>query len=177
MVGRKHTQLFSLWRNMLKRCYCASVVARHPTYTACKVASDWHNFQVFGDWAVDQLGYGVEGYQLDKDLLVRDNKLYSPGTCVFLPSQINSLLVSCQATRGEYPVGVHFDKSRGNFQAYLTEFGKRVHLGRHSTPEVAFLAYKKAKEAHLKVVADMYKDQIDERAYKALITYEVRIND
>jgi hypothetical protein len=174
---KKHTYLFGLWRNMLKRCYCEAVIARHPTYAGCSIAAGWHDFQIFGDWAVSQVGYGVDGFELDKDLLVRDNKMYGPDTCVFVPHHINSATIGCNSARGEYPKGVHFDKSRGNFQAYHTEFCKRVHLGRHSTVEKAFAAYKVAKEQYIKVLAGMYKDQIDERVYNALLAYEVRIND
>ena len=41
----------------------------------------------------------------------------------------------------------------------------------------AFNAYKQAKEAHLKELAAKWKSQIDERAYLALINYEVHIDD
>ena len=45
------------------------------------------------------------------------------------------------------------------------------------TPEEAFLAYKKDKEAYIKDVANKWKDKIDPRAYEALMNYEVEITD
>ena len=46
----------------------------------------------------------VDGWQLDKDL-VGDGKLYSPDTCVFVPSWVNSFASNCTAARGENPIG------------------------------------------------------------------------
>lgn len=37
--------------------------------------------------------------------------------------------------------------------------------------------YEVAKEAYVKQVAEKYKDQLDPRAYQALINYEVNEND
>ena len=124
-----------------------------------------------------QIGFGNEGWHLDKDILVKGNKVYSPETCCFVPVELNSLLVNSRATRGEFPVGVYYDVSRSKFQSYIRMHGKRKHLGRFVTPEEAFYAYKQAKEAYIKEVAELYKDQIDIRVYEALMKYEVDIND
>lgn len=45
------------------------------------------------------------------------------------------------------------------------------------TPELAFQAYKQAKEAFIKQQAEKWKDRIDIRAYEALLRYEVLITD
>jgi hypothetical protein len=50
-------------------------------------------------------------------------------------------------------------------------------IGYYDTPEQAFLAYKTFKEFYIKQVAEQYKSQIDPRAYKALLEYEVNIED
>ena len=41
----------------------------------------------------------------------------------------------------------------------------------------AFNAYKTAKESFVKEQAEKWKGQIDERAYEALMNYEVSIDD
>ena len=87
------------------------------------------------------------------------------------------MLVNSRATRGEFPVGVYHDASRSKFQSHIRMHGKRKHLGRFVTPEEAFQAYKQAKEAYIKEVANKWKDQIDSRVYEALMNYEVDIND
>ena len=54
---------------------------------------------------------------------------------------------------------------------------RQKHLGSFNCPMKAFSVYKKAKEAYIKQVAEQYKDVIDPRAYKALLEYEVNIED
>ena len=52
-----------------------------------------------------------------------------------------------------------------------------IHLGLFKTEIEAFNAYKTAKENYLKELAEKWKSKIDERAYNALMNYEVSIND
>lgn len=47
-----------------------------------------------------------EGRALDKDFLVEGNKVYSPSTCVFLPSKLNTFIITRGNARGQYPLGV-----------------------------------------------------------------------
>ena len=55
--------------------------------------------------------------------------------------------------------------------------GKQEYLGCFKTELEAFNAYKTAKESFVKEQAEKWKDKIDERAYKALMDYEVSIDD
>ena len=87
------------------------------------------------------------------------------------------LLTKRDNARGEYPVGIYFHKARGKFTAQLNINGKKKFLGYFNTPEEAFQAYRVAKEAHIKAVAEKWKDQLDGRVYLALMNYEVNIYD
>ena len=53
----------------------------------------------------------------------------------------------------------------------------RHHIGNYHTEEEAFCAYKKFKEEYIKCVANEYKDLIPNKLYKAMMEYEVEIND
>ena len=146
------------------------------------VCTDWINFQSFAAWCESQEFFNAKdgngkSYQLDKDILVKGNKIYSPDTCCFIPSQINSLFSHVKSSKGEYPVGVSYVKGRGNFHAYYSKNGKRVNLGHFKTPEQAFQAYKKAKESHIRFMANLWKGRIDDKVYQALMSYEVHIDD
>ena len=55
--------------------------------------------------------------------------------------------------------------------------GKQEFLGYFNTEIEAFNAYKKAKESFVKEQAEKWKGKIDERAYDALMNYEVEIDD
>ena len=55
--------------------------------------------------------------------------------------------------------------------------GKSEYLGSFNTEIEAFNAYKVAKEAFVKEVAEKWKSQIDKRAYDSLMNYTVEITD
>jgi hypothetical protein len=85
----KITKAYSVWRSMLQRCYDEKVHRQFPNYIGCSVAVEWHDFQVFAEWF--EVNYPKDGkdYQLDKDHLVKGNKIYSADTCCFLTLQQN----------------------------------------------------------------------------------------
>lgn len=120
---------------------------------------------------------GIEFYDLDKDLLIRGNRVYSPSTCCFVPRGINGLLVKRDKMRGEYPIGVSYHKKGKKFQAKVNRFGVTEYLGLYPTEYEAFLVYKDAKESHIKNTAEDWRDHIDGKVYQALINYEVLITD
>ena len=172
----KHTKCYDAWVNMLMRCYDPKYQEKNPTYKGCTVCKEWHNFQVFAEWYYSHY-YELENERmnLDKDILYKGNKIYSADTCVFIPSSINTLFIKSNKIRGELPIGVY--KDRNKFGAGLRKGNRRIYLGTFNTPEEAFLAYKQAKEAYVKEVTEKYKGQIDNRAYEAMMNYEVEITD
>ena len=176
-VDGKHIMEYDLWKGMLRRCFSEKFKQRRPTYKDVTCSKEWLLIASFIEDVSKMKGYDLEGWQLDKDILVKGNKLYSKDTCCFVPHEVNSLLVKCDKARGEWPVGVSFDKSRRMFMASLSINGKMKHLGLFPTAEEAFQAYKLAKEDQIKVVAEKWKDQLDERVYQALLKYTVSVDD
>lgn len=174
-IAGKATPEYDMWSNMLKRCYDDTVQNKRPTYKGCTVHESFKNFQKFMEWAEKQIGFGVHGYQLDKDILSGGNLIYSPEICVFIPSALNNLVISCNARRGTLPIGVY--KCDQKFKAAVRIDGKYTHLGVHDTAEDAFNAYKIAKEQNIKRLANIYRDSIDGRVYNTLMEYTVDIND
>ena len=183
-INGKNTKCYITWYSMLKRCYDSKYHKRYPTYIDCEVCEEWLCFQNFAEWYYNNY-YEVKGERmaLDKDILCKGNKIYSYKTCVFVPERINSLFVKCDKTRGEYPVGVCYDKTLGEFIAYCSTYDfeenkiKRKYLGLYDTPQKAFEVYKQFKERNIKEVADNYKEQIPYKLYDVLYNYEVDIND
>lgn len=170
---------YRTWHNMIKRCYDPSIHEGHPTYKECLVCEEWHCFATFEEWFNKACRY--EDWCLDKDILVKGNKIYSPETCCFVPNEINTLFTKRQKHRGKTPIGVHYCKPQRRFKecykAFLTKGKENGYIGTFATPEEAFNAYKVAKEAWIKEVADKWKDQLDPKVYKAMCEYQVEITD
>ena len=177
-VNGVKTKEYELWRDMLKRCYSDTYQKKRPTYEGCKCSDNFLHYEYFYEWCHKQVGFNNEGWHLDKDLLIKGNKVYSEDSCVFIPAEINSLLIKSTASRGEHLIGVHWSNTNKAFRARVCKNkGKREHLGFFDTELEAFNAYKKAKEAFVKEQANKWKGEVDERAYNALMNYEVSTND
>ena len=170
------TKEYKLWADMLIRSYDEKLHQRQPTYLNCETSREFLSFSKFRDWCQNQIGFNQPKFELDKDLLEKGNKEYHPDKCVFIPREINSSLRTRKKMRGDLPVGVSLSQS-GSFMAMMNLGSAKKYLGSLSTPEQAFQAYKHAKENHIKLLAEKYPDQIDPRAYEALLNYKVEITD
>ena len=178
MINGVRTKEYGLWVRMLERCYSDSFKKKNPTYIDCEVSDKFKNYEYFYEWCHNQVGFGNNGWHLDKDLLAKGNKVYSESTCVFLPSEINTILVKCTASRGEHLIGVCWSKTHKAFKAQVSKNkGRSEHLGFFNTEIEAFKAYKTAKESFVKEQANKWKGKIDPRAYNALMNYKVEITD
>lgn len=178
----KLTKCYRTWYNMLMRCYDEKCQEKNPTYVDCFVCDEWLNFQNFAKWYYENY-YEIEGeiMCLDKDILVKGNKMYSPKTCIFVPQSINSLFIKRQNDRGKSIIGStphhgKYEVSCGIFNS-KTGKSKQKYLGLYNSEKEAFEVYKQFKEQYIKEVADYYKEQIPTKLYDALYNYEVEITD
>ena len=168
---------YDLWKDMFFRCYSNSFKNKCSTYKDCVLSDNFKYFSYFKVWCSRQVGFNQEGWQLDKDILIKGNKIYSEDTCCFVPKEINMLFVKSNTRRGVYPIGVSYRKDRNKYRAMISNGNTSQFIGHFNTPEEAFYAYKGVKEAYIKDVANKWKDQIDARVYEALMNYQVEITD
>lgn len=174
MTPRSYTRAVKYYWGMMSRVAPGgSQQIKRPLYA--NASCTFVDFQEFAEWCQDQIGY-TSGFQLDKDLLVKGSKVYSKDTCVFIPQQLNTLLIKRDRGRGEFPLGVC--RAGNQFMAQCSVgVGRQEYLGVFGTPESAFAAYKVFKEDYIKQQANKWRSQIDVRAYEALMSYEVLITD
>ena len=173
----KKCPIYYAWVRMFERCYSKKFHRINPTYIGCTVSDEFKDYSKWREW-YDNYQYKYDGWHLDKDLLIKGNKVYSENTCVFLPHEINQILVKRTVSRGKYLIGVCWSKTNKAFVAQVRKNkGKQEYLGFFNTEIEAFNAYKQAKEAFIKEQADKYKDMLDHRAYSALQNYVVNIDD
>lgn len=167
---------YNTWYHLIQRCHNPRDLKRNPTYKDCVICEEWRYFSVFKTWFDEHC---VVGYELDKDIIKKGDKVYSTEFCCFVPHAINCLFIKSNAARGKYPIGVFWRERDKCFNASCCVYGKNIYLGSFKTPELAFNAYKKAKEAYIKKVACQYflDDKITLRVFHALMDYVVLITD
>jgi hypothetical protein len=170
-------KVYSSWKSMLARC-CDIKSQMNPkniSYIDCSIIEEWHNFQNFAKWYEENWKPWMDNtWQLDKDILVKGNKVYSPETCCFVPKEINAIFSSLLKNRS-CVVGVVREGKK--FKSEIRCNNIRKYLGTFNTPEEAFQVYKTAKEKYIKEVADKWKDQITDKVYQAMYNYKIEITD
>ena len=157
---------YKTWTNMIKRCYSIKTQNNQPTYIGCTVSDEWLTFSVFKKWMESQYW---EGKQLDKDLLVEGNKVYSPETCVFVTRMVNNFTTDRGNDRGEFLIGVIWYKPIEKFISQCSNpfTKKKENLGYFTSEQEAHEAWTKRK---LELAYELAAIQTDTRVAKALIS-------
>ena len=179
----EHRKCSSVWSDMLKRCYYKGVVdtrskgvgSNRYQNLSVKVCDEWMNMQTFAEWFYNQKR--EDQWHLDKDIINPGSKVYCPENCVFIPAEINTVLVTCNARRGDLPLGVSREKRDGRFRVIVSRGPRKglIYQGGFSTPEEAFLWYKRHKEEVIRSVAQEHFDSgnIQRNVYDSLMNWEV----
>ena len=157
---------FGIWCGMIDRVYNEEKRSKYETYSDCIICDEWQNYQIFREW-YDKEFYqvGTERMHLDKDILVKGNKFYSPDTCLIVPQRINMLFLQ-KPNKYNLPSGI----SPMANNRYRAEYnGKKV--GNYDTLEEAIQAHDNEKRKAIKKVADEYKQVIPDKVYKALLAW------
>lgn len=167
---------YKSWFNMFRRCYDTKFLKREPSYIRCEVSKEWIYYKNFKIWYNENF-YKVddEEMNLDKDILMKGNKIYSPNTCIFVPKKINAIFTKRDYPNKSLPIGVYMNGNRYAARMYFN--GKQKFLGNFNTIDEAFNCYKENKETYIKEIAEEYKNKIPMKLYKAMINYKVEIND
>lgn len=142
LSGESFCPFYKRWSDMLKRCYSVKSKETRPTYSECTVCDEWLTFSNFKAWMEKQ---DWEGKQLDKDILVEGNTVYSPESCIFVPMKVNNFF------KGLKTNAVYFDVDRNKYRVSVNN----VYVGRYDTEEKALLAYSEAKR--LKIIELAYE--------------------
>lgn len=177
-IDGEHTTAYKKWRSMIVRCYDEKYSNAHPTYKDCIVCEEWHNYQNFAKWFEDNY-YEIPGeiMDLDKDILIEGNKIYSPETCVFVPQSLNKIFNHKKNKKSGLPIGVKRDGKR----FYATCGNGRnneIYCGRFDTAEEAFyLGYLPMKRKIADEKINNYKEYLPTKLYDKLINYEIKMHE
>lgn len=177
------TKEYSIWRSILERSFVEKIKEKQPSYKDVTCCNEWINFENFYEWLHSQPNfdkwYNGKRWAIDKDILFKGNKIYSPKTCCIVPQNVNCLFLKRDAARGEYPIGVRYEGGKFKAVCQNSITGKTEELGSYSTVEEAFKAYKTFKECIIKQVAqnEYEAGNIAENCYYAMLNYEVEFDD
>lgn len=155
---------YKAWVGIIDRSFCKNLKTKHPTYINVTMCKEWECFQVFTKWYIENYPSHISDikFQLDKDLLQQgiENKIYSPETCVFLPSKINLFMTNIRKNNTTGFTGVSYEKDTNKYRAIINDFetGKAIHLGRFSTPEEASQAYQTARAINAEKAKQYLRD-------------------
>lgn len=125
---------YEAWKNMLRRCYEKAWKDKRPSYSGSSVSDEWLKFSTFKRFYDENF---VDGYVLDKDLLKYGNKMYSSGSCVFIPQELNKFITFNKKTKGECPIGVCKRSDGKAYCAAISINGKTKHMGSYKTSDQA----------------------------------------
>lgn len=150
------------WSDMLRRCYSKAYHKDKPSYVDCTVCPEWLTFSNFKSWMEKQ---DWEGKALDKDLLIKGNKVYSPETCLFISPEVNQFLNSGGGENGLLR-GVTWREDKGKYLAQCGNKRRNAYIGLFDTEHAAHEAYNRRKFELAKSLAD---GQDDYRVANALI--------
>lgn len=175
-INRKNTKEYEKWSGMIDRCY--NITGRNPTYENCEVCNEWLNFQNFAEW-YEKNYYEVPGEKMciDKDIIYKGNKIYSPENCCIIPNSINTIFTKNNINRGECVIGVTKNKKRNTYIATVNKYNENIYLGEYLNMLDAFNIYKREKEKYIQEVANNYKQYLSIKIYEALLNYKVEVGD
>lgn len=168
-VGGKQRQLwrcpfYKKWKSMIERSCSVKYKDAYPAYADVSVCDEWVYFSNFKSWMETQ---DWEGKELDKDILLIGNKIYSPDTCVFVDAKLNSFILDNSARRGNWPIGVYYDKRKNRYMSRCSIGDGYGYLGCFGTPEEAHNAWRTAK---WKLAQEFIALETDHRIIEALIS-------
>lgn len=155
---------YTRWKEVLRRCHSVEFKNKCPTYRDVSCIPEWHTASVFIKWMKSQ---PWEGRHLDKDIIQRGNRVYSPDTCAFVLPMTNSFVSGDTRVGNKYLLGAYENKS-GRFKSCIGNpfTGGILRLGSYSCAEDAHEAWRKQKEIFANQLAEV---ELDDRASYALI--------
>jgi hypothetical protein len=179
----KHLKEYQTWCDMLERCFDEKRKKIQYTYKDVICCDEWLNYENFYEWLHKQENFDKwlngEHWCLDKDILIKNNKVYSPETCCLVPNNVNVLFTKRNINRGILPIGVtrYKNKYKAECSSPFEKYNK--YLGVYLTSEEAFDSYKEYKEDLIKQIAqeEFNKGNITKTCYDVMMSYIVEIND
>lgn len=186
-INYKYTKEYLMWRQMICRSFDNKYKSLHPTYEKVICSEEWKYLEDFVNWCHNQSNWDFLianniTINLDKDILIKNNKLYAPDTCCLVPQNVNKLFTKSDKIRGELPIGVCYSKHNKKYYSQCKSpfSDKKKYIVKYfDNVEDAFIQYKNDKELIIRQIAQIeyQKGSITKQCYEAMMDYQVEITD
>ena len=131
----KYKAFYEIWLGLLSRT-CYHRVDCLPTYKDCTIDKSWLYLPNFINWYVSQINYNTtileilklekSEFQVDKDILNKGNKLYSPEFCTLVPATINKALSYSYSKESNLPICICHSTHHYGYQVAVNYNGNRI---------------------------------------------------
>lgn len=154
----QHSRSSEIWSSIVRRTNKeGSYQKQNPTYTCSE--NNFQSYQDFASWCQTKEDYwkiddNGRWWQLDKDLLIRGNKIYSPSTCIFVPQAVNTCYSNVEPDEGGLQ-GVRLDiKTQKYVARCCVEGSTSRHIAYYITAQDAHRAWQEAKIKQTEILID-----------------------
>lgn len=158
-------QAYKTWTGIIDRCYRPGHEVKFKAYADCSVCKEWKYFSNFKKWFDENY---IEGFDIDKDILIKGNKVYSPEACCFVPRVINLIFAKNKTRKSNLPRGVKYKKYGNRYSAEISIDNKNKLIGYFKDVDSAAEAYNQARKEYISEIADRYKNVLKPEVSKAL---------
>lgn len=157
--------IYRKWANMMQRCYSEVTHKLKPYYKNCRVCEEWWNFSNFREWYRENI---IEGRQfdLDKDILVQGNNVYSPNTCALVTHYANTVF-----QRRGIETNIVQCVTTGKFNASATILGKIKEIGAYETREEAERQLLLYRKEFINQFAKKNRNKVPNKVYEAMVKW------
>ena len=153
------------WNGMFSR------ISKQSAYSDVTVCEEWQDVNNYIEWFKDNWIDYDGRVDVDKDLIGKNSKIYSPETCCIIPHEINiGIRIVNKAESGGI---LSWDKKRQAYKVRMKVHTRHINTQRKKYKDALDLYFEK-KDEFVKAMAEDFKDVIDKRAYNALMKYNSR---
>lgn len=160
--------IYDKWVNMLQRCYDEEVHKRKPYYAPCTVCIEWQNFSNFRVWFKEN-AMGSRKVDLDKDIMIKGNTVYSQETCALVTHFTNTIFEDSRWNGSN----IVLNNSTQKYDVTMTILGKNEKVGSFDTEEDGKKAYFDYKQDYIKKHAKNCKGKVPHKTYEAMMNWKV----
>lgn len=159
--------IYSKWFNMMQRCYDENTHKLKPYYATCTAEIEWHNFSNYREWHKEN-AMDDRKVDLDKDVLVQGNTVYSSETCTLIPHFTNTIFEG----RGT-DTNITLNHDTGKYDVIMSVLGKKEEVGAFETEEEARQGYIDYKQDYIRDFAETCKGKVPNKTYEAMMNWKV----